>query len=90
MDTDKLVSILKSLNLYSIATRPKIVENQEYYIKKINEIFAKLNRPDMDYYRTHMIKAVKEHDRRFYFEMYAEVSWMLLENYPTFRKLEDD
>jgi len=89
MDTDKLVSILKSLNLYSIATPPEMKENQKYYIEKIDEIFAELDFSCIDYYHDHMIKAVKEHNRRLYFEMYAEVSWMLLENYPTFRKSEE-
>ena len=89
MDTDKLVSILKSLNLYSIATRPNDGMEQEYYIKKIGEIFNELNFTNIDYYHTRIIKAIKEHDRMLYFEMYAEISWMLLENYSTFRKLED-
>lgn len=89
MDTDKLVSILKSLNLYSIATHPEMKENQKYYIKKIDEIFAVLDFSSIDRYHDHIIKAVKEHDRRLYFEMYAEISWMLLENYPTFQKSED-
>ena len=89
MDTNKLVSILKSLNLYSIATRPINGMDQEYYIKKIDEIFSELDFSSIDYYHDHIIKAIKEHDRRLYFEMYAEISWMLLENYPTFRKLED-
>lgn len=89
MDTDKLVSILKSLNMYSIATRPNDGVEQEYYIKKIDEIFAVLDFSSIDRYHDHIIKAVKEHDRRLYFEMYAEISWMLLENYPTFQKSKD-
>jgi hypothetical protein len=84
MDTDKLVSILKSLNLYSIATRPNDGMEQEYYIKKIDEIFNELNFTNMDYYHTRIIKAIKENDRMLYFEMYAEVSWFLLEGYSTF------